>query len=86
MLTAPPFPVTTSPTSMRIDPEDCKDKDGNWLKFVQERLTEVELEAFRELCILCSKDPVTDWLSENQKMRFLRGWGWNPQRAFEGLI
>ena len=24
MLTAPPLPVTTSPTSMRIDPEDCK--------------------------------------------------------------
>ena len=69
-----------------IDPSLCTDEAGNYIKFVPERLSPQELAAFEELIVLCSKDPVTDWLSDNQKMRFLRGWNWNPQQAFEGLL
>ena len=69
-----------------VDPSLCTDEAGNYIKFVPERLSPQELAAFEELIVLCSKDPVTDWLSDNQKMRFLRGWNWNPQQAFEGLL
>ena len=61
-----------------IDPNLCRDDQGQWTKYVPERLTHEELVAYEQLNELCSKDPITDWLSPNHKIRLLRGWGWNP--------
>jgi hypothetical protein len=43
-------------------------------------------DALLELTEICKTDPTTDWLSENHKIRYLRGWNWNAQKAFEGII
>lgn len=69
-----------------IDPEMCKDDNGEWTKFVPARLIPEELVAFEQLYELCKTDPTTDWLSDNHKIRYLRGWAWDPQKAFENLI
>jgi hypothetical protein len=69
-----------------IAPELCKDATGEWTKFVPERLSPEELQAFERLNELCKTDPLTDWLSANHKIRYLRGWGWNPEVTFTNLI
>lgn len=44
------------------------------------------MTSFVQLNELCDKDPVTDWLSTNYKLRILRGWNWNAKLTFEKIL
>jgi hypothetical protein len=66
--------------------ELCKNAEGQWTKEVPERLSPEEVTAFERLNQLCLTDPITDWLSTNHKLRYLRGWHYNPEGAFAALI
>jgi hypothetical protein len=70
----------------KIDPETCKDANGNWTKFIKERCTEDELAKLEELNRLCDNHIITDHLSEEHRIRFLFGCKLNVQESFNILI
>lgn len=69
-----------------IDPESCKNADGQWTRFVRERLSEEELVAFERFNELCENHIITDHLSENHRMRFLYGSKFDVDSAFQVLL
>ena len=66
--------------------EDCKDSEGNWTKWVVERCTEEEKKSFDEMSELCKQDPVTSWVSDNHKLRFLQGFKFDVQPSYNALV
>jgi len=62
--------------------EQCKDEEGNWTKFVVERLEEEERKAFEECKLLCKGDKRTDFLTDNHIIRFLAGFKFDLNGAF----
>ena len=55
----------------QVDPEDCKDDQGRWLRFIRARLTPEEQTCLDQLNALCDNHIVTSDLSENHRIRFL---------------
>ncbi len=70
----------------QIDPEMCKDANGDWTKFIKARCNEEELAKFEELNRLCDNHIITDHLSEEHRLRFLYGCKHVVQDAFNTLI
>ena len=66
--------------------EECKDSEGNWTKWVIERCTEEEKQAYEEMSELCKQDPLVSWTSENHKLRFLQGYKFDVDAAFKALM
>ena len=66
--------------------EECKDSEGNWTKWVVERLTEEQKAAYDELSELCKQDPLVSWLSDNPKIRFLQGYNFDVKMSFDCLV
>ena len=55
-----------------FDPEECKDEEGNWTRWVIARMTVEQLAQFNEMKeILSHEEPPLDRLSDNHIMRFM---------------
>ena len=64
----------------------CKDREGNWTKWVLDRCSESERRAYDEMSQLCSQDPVTSWVTENHKLRYLNGAKFEAVPAYKALV
>ena len=68
------------------DPEQCKDPEGNWTKWIVERCSQTEREAYDQLNELCQENLITNSLTTNHKLRFLSGCFFDVDMALEELI
>ena len=46
-----------------VTPEECKNAQGEWIKWIPERLNEEEKKAFDEFNVMCDNNIITDHLS-----------------------
>ena len=64
--------------------ELCRDSDGNWTKWVKERMTEEQEEKFNHMRrVLAELDPPLDYLSDNHVMRFLNSLLWEHEESLD---
>ena len=49
----------------------CKDENGNWTRWVLERLDENQMKVYEQYREILKDEPLLDWMSENYHMRFL---------------
>lgn len=82
---AKPF-VRPSENLTPIDPYRCKDKHGNWTKWVLERLDAKEVVLYQEFKDLIKNEPLAADVSVNRLLRTLVSCKWAPKAAAKGLI
>ena len=56
-----------------VNPEECKNARGEWIKWIPERLNEEEMKKLDEFNVMCDNNMITDHLSQNHRLRFLSG-------------
>ncbi len=69
-----------------IDPQLCKDAEGNWTKWVIERLDDKEMTIFNQFKDLIVDKPIASSCSVNKQLRTLVSCKWNAKSAAQSLI
>ena len=72
--------------TQEIDPQLCKDKDGNWTKWVIERLDSKELKLYEELVQKIKDNPLVSNSSVNKRIRNLVSSKWNVDQAAKNMV
>ena len=77
---------------VKVTAEECKDSEGNWTKWIIERLDPIQLGLYKEMRqqISSSADagdlmPLDDY-SENTIIRFLQGNQFNIEKSLEAMV
>lgn len=67
-----------------VEPSKCKDAQGNWTKWVFERMTQEQVELFTRMKEhLCNLGPPFSQLSDNHIMRYLQSLLWDFDQVLE---
>ena len=69
--------VRPTENTQSVTPMQCKDKNGNWTKWIIERLEPAQLNIYKQFRQQAMENPLLANLSENKYLRYLESSRWN---------
>lgn len=66
--------------------EQCKDSNGEWTKWVPERMDDTQRVVYDRYMLMVSEHPELRNVTTNNHLRFLNGCKWDAQKSIEFMM